>query len=190
MIGALALTLAACSQTASTPEETAPSLPSATARLDTQPIQARDNYYQAAAAQVDAKIKARGVRPAKNVILFVGDGMGISTITAARIHAGQTRGVDGESYRLTMETLPSMALSKTYSHDFQVSDSASTATALTSGIKTNSRTLGTQQAAPFGNSTRQQGEGTTTLIEFAERAGLATGCVSTARIPHATPAAT
>ena len=190
MIGALGLALAACSQSVSTPEEATTPLPSVTARLDTQPFQVRDSYYQAAAAQIDTKIKTRGVRPAKNVILFVGDGMGISTITAARIHAGQTRGVDGESYRLTMETLPSMALSKTYSHDFQVSDSASTATALTSGIKANSRTLGIQQAAPFGNCARQQGEGTDTIFELAERAGLATGVVSTARITHATPAST
>ena len=40
---------------------------------------------------------------AKNVIIFVGDGMGISTITAGRIYAGQKRGQDGESHKLTME---------------------------------------------------------------------------------------
>ena len=75
---------------------------------------------------------------AKNVIiLFVGDGMSISTVTAARIYEGQKRGVDGESNNLAIDTFPYSALSKTYSHDGQVSDSAPTATAMVTGVKTN-----------------------------------------------------
>lgn len=128
--------------------------------------------------------------PAKNVILFVGDGMGVSTITAARIYAGQSAGVDGESYRLAMEKLPQAALSKTYSHDFQVSDSASTATAMVAGIKSRSGTLGVRHDAVRQDCASAQGQGTDTLFELAERAGLSTGIVSTARITHATPAAT
>ena len=42
--------------------------------------------------------------PAKNVILFVGDGMSIPTVTAARIYEGQKRGVNGESDLLTIDT--------------------------------------------------------------------------------------
>ena len=79
------------------------------------PVQANDSYYQSAARAIDARIARNGVKPAKNVILFVGDGMSIPTITAARIYAGQVRGLDGESYTLAMDTLPHMALSITES---------------------------------------------------------------------------
>ena len=54
----------------------------------------------------------------KNVIFFLGDGMGMTTMTAARIYAV---GEDGE---LTMDTLPETAFVKTYSRDAQVTDSA------------------------------------------------------------------
>jgi len=89
-----------------------------------------------------------------------------------------------------METLPHAALSKTYSHDAQVSDSASTATAMVAGVKVPSRTLGVTQDARYSNCATVAGNGTDTIFELAERAGLATGVVSTARLTHATPAAT
>ena len=155
-----------------------------------QPQQAGDSYYRAAEAAVQGRIDMRGMAPAKNVIIFIGDGMGISTITAARIYAGQERGEDGESYRLTMEKLPYMALSKTYSNDFQVADSASTATAMVSGVKTNSRTLGITSDARYSNCASLEGTRTDSLFDLAERAGLATGVISTARLTHATPAST
>ena len=119
LVSLTALAVAGCSapsDTAVAQSEAAP----APLREGTTPIQASDSYYQSAAEAVDTRIQQRGVKPARNVILFVGDGMSIPTITAARIYAGQARGLDGESYTLTMETLPHMALSKTYSHDFQV----------------------------------------------------------------------
>ena len=106
------------------------------------PVQSGDAYYASAKAAVEARAEGKPIGQAKNIILFIGDGMGISTITAARIYAGQTRGLDGESYRLSMEKLPQAALSKTYSHDFQVSDSAATATAMVAGMKSRSGTLG------------------------------------------------
>jgi alkaline phosphatase len=152
------------------------------------PKQAGDVSYASAAAAVQARIAAHGLKPAKNVILFIGDGMSIPTITAARIYAGQKRGVDGESYKLTMETLPHMALSKTYSNDAQVSDSASTATAMVTGAKVNSRTLGVLKGASYGNCASVEGNGAESLFVLAERAGLATGLISTARLTHATPA--
>jgi hypothetical protein len=61
---------------------------------------------------------------AKNVILFIGDGMGVSTLTAARIFEGQQRGESGEENRLSFEEFPFSALSKTYSTNQQTSDSA------------------------------------------------------------------
>lgn len=158
-------------------------------RQAAQPLQATDAYYTRAAAAVDARIAARGAQPAKNVILFIGDGMGISTITAARIYAGQSAGEDGESHVLAMDTLPASALSKTYSHNFQISDSAGTAVAMVSGIKTLSGVLGVSSNVSFGNCASVAGNTADTLFELAARAGLSTGLVSTARITHATPAA-
>ena len=54
-------------------------------------------------------------RRAKNIILFVGDGMGVSTVTAARILEGQMKNGMGEENHLFFETFPNVALSKTYS---------------------------------------------------------------------------
>ncbi|MEL6257558.1 MAG: alkaline phosphatase [Pseudomonadota bacterium] len=157
-------------------------------RAVASPRQAGEPYYEAAKAAVDARAEARGVLPAKNVILFIGDGMGVSTITAGRIYAGQKRGLDGESYKLAMETLPWGGLSKTYSHDFQTADSAATATAMVAGLKTNSGIVGLTKAVGRGRCDAVPGQGTDSLFELAERNGLATGVVSTARLTHATPA--
>lgn len=49
---------------------------------------------------------------AKNVIIFIGDGMGISTVTAARIYKGQKAGKSGEEATLTFEEFPHTGLSK------------------------------------------------------------------------------
>ena len=169
------------------PAETSPAFPERTA---TVPQQSEDPYYISAKTSVAARSDAKSIGRAKNIILFVGDGMGISTITSARIFAGQSKGVDGESYRLAMESLPQAALAKTYSHDFQVSDSAATATAMVAGIKSRSGTLGVTSEAVRADCSSAEGKGSDTLFDLAERAGLSTGIVSTARITHATPAST
>ncbi|MEO1027640.1 MAG: alkaline phosphatase [Pseudomonadota bacterium] len=181
ILGVSALALVACSGEPG---------PESLDRAQTLPVQADDSYYVSAAKAVAARTDRAPDRTAKNVILFVGDGMGISTVTAGRIYAGQLKDQDGESYRLAMETLPYSALSKTYSHDSQVSDSASTATAMVAGIKARSRTLGVTQDVPFRDCPGQDGNEVETLFEIAEGAGLATGIVSTTRLTHATPAAT
>lgn len=159
-------------------------------RTTSTTAQASDSYYVTASAAVDARKLEQKIAQAKNVILFIGDGMGISTLTAGRIYAGQKRGLDGESYKLSIETLPNVALSKTYAHDGQIADSAATATAMVTGAKVNMRTLGLTKEAPFGRCPDSKGHEATTLFELAEKAGLATGIVSTARITHATPAST
>ena len=190
-LAALAASLAVLAACATSPEAAAPQ-PAADlgpAREAALPVQSADAYYTSAAAAVDARIAARGAKSAKNVILFIGDGMGISTITAARIYAGQSAGEDGESHILAMDTLPWSALSKTYSHNFQVSDSAGTAVAMVSGIKTLSGVLGVNSSVSYGNCASVPGTEVETLFELAARAGLSTGLVSTARITHATPAA-
>lgn len=189
----LALSACATIETASAPisvpEPVAETVSPLAARAEL-PMQASDPYYVSAAEAVTVRQSDDFQPSAKNVILFVGDGMGISTITAARIYAGQQRGVDGESYKLAMDTLPHSALSRTYSHDYQVPDSASTATAMVAGVKTRSGTLGLRSGVVTGECASKDGQGTDTLFELAERKGLATGIVSTARITHATPAST
>ena len=59
--------------------------------------QLNNPWWTAGQATVDNKPLVRGRKYAKNVILFVGDGMGVSTVTAARILEGQLEGKLGES---------------------------------------------------------------------------------------------
>jgi alkaline phosphatase len=159
--------------------------------LPAQPLpQAGDSYYLDAASDLEARLKVRtNTGRARNVILFVGDGMGVSTLTAARIYQGQQAGRDGESFWTAMDRLPFSALVKTYAHDAQVPDSAPTATALTTGVKTRSDIIGLDQTVARDDCAGSRGREVRTLFEQAEVAGLRTGIVSTARITHATPAA-
>lgn len=128
---------------------------------------------------------------AKNVIFFVGDGMGVSTVTAARILQAQLAGGDGERNVLAFERLPYLALSKTYSANQQTSDSAPTMTAMIAGIKTNDGMIGIGPEVSRGSTDTALIEKykVKSLVQMAEAAGLSTGIVSTARITHATPAA-
>ncbi len=131
-------------------------------------------------------------KTAKNVILFVGDGMGISTLTAARIFEGQTLegNQGGEEHELYFENFPNTALVKTYNTNSQVPDSAGTMTAMISGLKTDIGVFGYDEDTNRGDCTTLEGNGVTTYLEMAEVAGMSTGIVSTARITHATPGAT
>jgi len=141
----------------------------------------------------DAVKRAAGGQPiprAKNVILFVGDGMGIATVTAARILDGQRRGATGEENLLSFETLPYTAFSKTYTVDFQVGESAGTITALMTGVKTRSGVLGVDESAALGDFAAAKSASIPTLLERAEDAGLWTGVVTTTTVTHATPAGT
>ena len=139
----------------------------------------RDAVKRAAAAAPPAH--------AKNAILFVGDGMGIATVTAARILAGQQRGATGEENLLSFEELPYTALSKTYTVDFQVGESAGTITALMTGVKTRSGVLGVDESAARGDFAAAKAASVPTLLERAEDAGKWTGVVTTTTITHATP---
>jgi alkaline phosphatase len=130
-------------------------------------------------------------RKAKNVILFVGDGMGISTVTAARILEGQMKGKPGEENRLSFENYPHTAFSKTYSWDQQTSDSAPTMTAMATGYKTREGMLSVNHTTARGecNAGVIDSKAVKTILEHAAERGKATGIVSTARLTHATPAA-
>lgn len=154
--------------------------------------QATDSYFLSAQADLLQQLALQpNTGRARNIILFVVDGMSIPTITASRIYEGQERGVDGESNSLSFETLlPYTALSKTYTHDSQVADSAPTATAMVSGVKSVNGTIGVTQAVELENCASQKGAEANSIFVLAEEAGLSTGVISTARITHATPAAT
>ncbi len=127
---------------------------------------------------------------AKNVILFVADGMGVSTATAARILEGQLRGETGEENQLSFEVMPYVALSKTYNTNQQTPDSAGTMTAMMTGIKSKAGVISVNQNVFRGDCASSKGNEITTFLEQAEMAGMSTGVVSTARLTHATPAAT
>src|SRR5262245_54655999 len=98
-----------------------------------------DPWYRAGESTLQAML-ARNVSdaPARNVIIFIGDGMSLSTVTAARILEGQMRGEAGEENALSFEKMPWTGLSKTYSTNAQVPDSAATASAMLTGVKTKS----------------------------------------------------
>ncbi|MFM9922182.1 alkaline phosphatase [Variovorax sp. H27-G14] len=133
----------------------------------------------------------------KNILFFLGDGMGITTMTAARIYKV---GEDGD---LTMDTLPETAFVHTYSNDAQVTDSAPSMSAYMTGVKMNNEVISmsadTKAADASGkayqtnfDSTCPSGNGQAveTLLEQSKAKGYATGVVTTTRITHATPAAT
>jgi alkaline phosphatase len=156
------------------------------------PESVRDWYKNGQRFIHDARRLKAEHRHAKNVILFVGDGMGISTLTAARILEGQLNAKPGEENRLSFEKFPYVALSKTYSWDQQTSDSAPTMTAMITGYKAREGQLSVNHLTPRGECSAAviAANSLPTMLEQAAAAGKATGVVSTARLTHATPAAT
>ncbi|MFK8082360.1 MAG: alkaline phosphatase [Granulosicoccus sp.] len=140
-------------------------------------------------SRLDSQRRQAGASPAKNVILFIGDGMGVSTLSAARILSGQRLGASGEEASLSFERFAHTALVKTYNLDAQIPDSSGTMTAMMSGVKTNTGVLGVNASVRLGNCLQVGGNELASALDLAEMKGLATGIVSTARITHATPAA-
>ena len=153
-------------------------------------VQGDDIYFKAAQAQM-ARIMAQtpNTSRAKNVILMVGDGYGVATLTAARIFEGQARGVDGVSNKLAHENFPYAAFSRTYSSDSLVTDSAPSAVAMTTGVKTRNNVLGLNEKSVWKECASSKGTEVTTIAEIAKTIGMSTGAVSTARITDATPGA-
>jgi alkaline phosphatase len=134
---------------------------------------------------------------AKNIVFFLGDGMGIPVLTAARIY-----GV-GEEGQLTIDTLPETGFVRTYSKDMMVTDSAPSMSAYMTGVKMSNDVIAmsadtvADQARCVGTSgykadagVSANGTPVTTLLELAKQAGTGTGVVTTTRVTHATPAAT
>jgi alkaline phosphatase len=105
----------------------------------------------------------------KNIILMIGDGMGLSQITAART-------VNND--QLNMLRCNYIGIQSTHAADEYVTDSGASATAMACGEKTNYYTLGVDV----------NGDPLTSIIEIAEANGMATGLITTSTIVHATPA--
>lgn len=107
--------------------------------------------------------------PPKNIILMIGDGMGITQITAGMYRNGN---------KLNLEQFKYVGLHKSYASDNLVTDSAAGATAFSIGKKTYNGAIGVDK----------KGKPSQTILEEAELAGMATGLVATSSIVHATPA--
>ncbi|HDC4321978.1 alkaline phosphatase [Aeromonas hydrophila] len=134
---------------------------------------------------------------AKNVILFIGDGMGPTVLTATRLYKV------GEEGNLEMMKLARSARIKTFSNDAQTTDSAPSMAAYTTGVKMNNEVIAmssdTKAVAPgkdangnkgVNNCTSDNGKPVPTLLELAKAAGKSVGAVTTTELTHATPAAT
>jgi len=106
----------------------------------------------------------------KNVILLIGDGMGIGQLTAAEIENGDDS--------LVITSFPYMSMVTTHSSSGYVTDSAASATALATGFKAMNGVI----------SLDADWEELRTVVEAAEELGLSTGLVTNTRITHATPA--
>jgi len=153
---------------------------------------------------------AQAAGEAKNVIFFLGDGMGPVTVTAARIYKGEKQLaaqpgslVSAERATLTMQSLRYAARVKTFSNDGQTTDSAPSMSAYMTGVKANNEVISMStdtKAYAADGSQFISGEDTTcaagngkaaaTLLELSKAKGRAVGAVSTTRVGHATPAAT
>ncbi|MDM5337490.1 alkaline phosphatase [Fictibacillus enclensis] len=122
----------------------------------------------------DAKSSNHYTNPkkAKNVIVFVGDGMGASHREAIRL---ATKGLTGD---LSMNKMPYVGNVHTSSTSV-VTDSAAAATAMASGVKTYNGAIGVN---PDKKPVK-------TVLEMADKAGKSTGLVTTSQITDATPAA-
>ena len=121
----------------------------------------------------------------KHVLLFLGDGMGITTLTAARIYSV------GEDGTTTIDSLPETAFIKTYSNDSQVTDSAPSMSAYMTGVKSNNGVISMNaEATQEDDCSTSKGSAVTTLLELAKAKSWGTGVVTSTRVTHATPAAT
>ncbi|CAF1124283.1 unnamed protein product [Adineta ricciae] len=128
-------------------------------------------------------------RLAKNVILFLGDGMGLSTVTAGRIRKGQIKGQLGEDFVTEMEQFQHLGLAKTYNIDAQTPDSAGTATAYLCGVKAQSGTIGVDGRTTRGDCRSSIGANVSSILDWAQQAGKKVGIITTTRVTHATPSA-
>lgn len=127
--------------------------------------------------------KEKNQKVAKNIILFLGDGLSVPTTAATRAYLGDP------NMSLSYENLPFIGMSKTYCVDRQVADSACTATAYLCGVKANYETIGVNANVPNKDCDAAQMEEnwTPSIAKWAIDAGKGAGLVTTTRVTHASP---
>lgn len=106
------------------------------------------------------------------IVLFIGEGLTPERVAATRVYAG------GADSRLTLETLPSVALLSNYSRDFAVADDAAAATTLATGRKVNNQGAGSNAAGTVQS-----------IIDLAQEKGRTIGLVTNTRLTNPTVAA-
>uniref|UniRef100_A0A182IZN1 alkaline phosphatase n=1 Tax=Anopheles atroparvus TaxID=41427 RepID=A0A182IZN1_ANOAO len=154
----------------------------------TGPTQEKDREYWLSTGQErlrrQLEFSERNQRVAKNVIIFLGDGLSIPTLAATRVYMG------GEERELSFEAFPYTGLAKTYCINYQVSDSACTAAAILTGVKNNYGTIGVSGHVPLMNCPLSllASNRLTSILKYAQEDGRSTGVVTNTRITHATPA--
>ncbi|MBM3603247.1 MAG: alkaline phosphatase [Alphaproteobacteria bacterium] len=150
--------------------------------------QGGSEYFTAAQQVLGERLNAEpNTGTARNVILFVADGMGIGTNYGIRLYMGQQEGLLGEEYNLPYDLFQNSAIMKTYNINAQTPDSAPTAGAMNTGVKQIFNTINMSEDVVHEDCS--SGTPLTTFAELASEAGKSVGVVSTARITHATPAA-
>ena len=130
------------------------------------------------------KMEKLNTNRAKNLILFLGDGMSVHTVTATRDFLGDS------NKQVSFEKFPYLGLSRTYAVNKRTPDSATTATAYLNGVKANYGTIGVNAQVPKydcfkANDTKTHTE---SLAKWSQDAGKWAGLVTTARVTHASPA--
>jgi len=116
---------------------------------------------------------------ARNVILFLADAGGTSTIAAASLHGYSA------PRRLFVQRMPNIGLSETSTASQLVTDSAAGMTAIVTGQRTHSGVIGQSSSAVRG---KLDGEPLKTILEYAEERGLSTGLITDDSVAGATPA--
>lgn len=126
-------------------------------------------------------LKPESLVRVKNVIVFVGDGLGLTTITASRVYKKQK--LRNSESKLVFDEFPASALIQTDVANSQISESAAAATALFCGVKTNFESLGVDSSAGK-NACSNIDSHTPSIISWAQSQNLKTGSVSTFKISY------
>lgn len=140
-------------------------------------------WLSSASEFVEEKSKQKlNTKKAKNVIFFIGDGMSVATLSAARLYIG------GEEKKLSFEKFPYVGLSRTFSVDKIVPDSAVTATGYLCGVKGNYGTIGVNGHIKRAECNPDKRNFVDSIAKWALDAGKGAGLVTTTRVTHASPA--
>ena len=161
-----------------------------TANAQTALPQADNPWLTAAQSELESRLALQpNTNRAKNVIIMISDGNGVGTNYATRLYQGQQSGNYGDEHVLPHETLPHIALVKTYNVNAQTPDSAGTGTAMLAGVKTKAGVIGVDESVVRGDCAGVEAGKVTPLTAMMSEAGKSTAIISTARLTHATPAA-